>query len=583
LTRIELFEGDHEKEALARFDELTVGPPMRHIENAATRQAERISEVWESRVWKRLTDLFPAGFRYIDRKRTTQVGELDRDRYLDWMRPLFAMNASRLVQEVLATRGDRLVLTRMRVEVADRDIGPTEIGSVAILEVDQHGERIATVRFDPKDLAEAYAELDARYYAGEAAPFARVSVGMQEFKRAFTERDWDALAARCAPDLEVHDRRLLGWESLHGPAAYVEALRSLVELAPDTQLRIDHSTICENGYLVVTVWEGTREGGAYEAPSLMVAELDAQSRIRRFDQYDLERLDEARARYAELRPDPLRIPPNAAARAIDRWRKHTEARDLEGVAELLAPSFVFEDRRHLVRDSGDREKMLANVRVAITSGVRLSQTLLATAGDRLALERLKFSLFEGERLLSEIETLQLSEIDAEGRFVATVTFGPDDRRAAAAEMFDRWVRGEGARWIPPAAVEIMHALNDRNLDRLRASLPDGFYFHDHRRTGVGRIGNASDYLASLRVVFEQSRDVFAETLYSVALAEHGALNVARMFGTLAEGGEFEIVFARMIVFQNGKGVGLEIFEVEDLDRARERFDAIGAERAAQAR
>ena len=57
---------------------------------------------------------------------------------------------------------------------------------------------------------------------------------MREFTRAFAERDWDALAARCAPDLVVHDHRLLGWGTLHGPAAYLEALRSLVELAPDT-------------------------------------------------------------------------------------------------------------------------------------------------------------------------------------------------------------------------------------------------------------------------------------------------------------------------------------------------------------
>ena len=338
LTRIELFEGDHDAEALARFDELTAEPPARLIENAATRQADQVSAAWAARDWKRLAQLFPAGGRYVDRKRMTQTGDLDRGQQLEWMRPLFEMRSSRLVQAMLATRGDRLALSRERVEVADRDIGPSEIGSLGIIEVDAHGERVATIRFDPEDVDAAYAELDARYHAGEAAPHATVAAGMQEFKRAFTERDWDALAARCAPDIVVHDRRLLGWETLHGPAAYVEALRTLVELAPDTRLRIDHTTICAHGYLVITVWEGTREGGAYEAPSLMVAELDGQRQIRRFDQYDLERLDQARARFAELRPDPLRIPPNAATRSIDRWREAFEARDWPALEALCAPS-----------------------------------------------------------------------------------------------------------------------------------------------------------------------------------------------------------------------------------------------------
>ena len=146
----------------------------------------------------------------------------------------------------------------------------------------------------------------------------------------------------------------------------------------------------------------------------MVAELDAAGRIRRFDQYDLERLDDARARYEELRPDPLRIPPNAATRARDRFRTYAETRDWVALKELFAPSFVYEDRRRLLRDSGDREKMLTSVRVATASGARVSETLLATAGDRLALAHLRFCMFDGARLLSEIETLQITEIDADG-------------------------------------------------------------------------------------------------------------------------------------------------------------------------
>jgi hypothetical protein len=47
-------------------------------------------------------------------------------------------------------------------------------------------------------------------------------------------------------------------------------------------------------------WVGTRDGGAFEDPSMIVAEIDAAHRIRRFDQYSVDQLDEARARFAAI-------------------------------------------------------------------------------------------------------------------------------------------------------------------------------------------------------------------------------------------------------------------------------------------
>ncbi len=757
ITRIQWFDPDRDADALARFDELTaersaktasrvsdelqrsreqrdgdaiVAPHARghRVENAATRFWDRGWELWEQRDWDQITALYPAGFRNIDRQRMMQI-EVDRDRFFDTGRPLFEMFDAPPSKRVLATRGERLALAHFHWEGSSELVGPTEFEWLDLLELDAGGEPALLVTFDPDAREAAWAELDARHRAGEAAPYARVSAGMQEFKRAFTERDWDALAARCAPDLVVHDHRLLGWETLHGPAAYLEALRSLVDLAPDTQLRIDHASICESGYLVVTVWEGTREGGAYEAPSLMVAELDAQSLVRRFDQYDLERLahasarfdsvragaegdplaglmkpnaataamdrlqaafaardwaglrsvlatdakiedrrrlalisgdaewavtdmqriaeeapdvqltrklvaahgdrlalerflwrggpaggrfeveyfglsevdeagriasliafdldaesaarNEARARsiagadasparFEPLRPNPLRIPPNAAARALDRWQKHTEARDLEAVAELLAPSFAFEDRRRLVRDSGDREKMLASVRVAITSGASLSQTLLATAGDRLALVHQNFALFDGARRLSEIETLLVAEVDAEGRVVATVGFDPDDRRGAGSEMFERLAQGDAApsAWMTWWRM-IGRALLAHDLASVRAALPADYVFHDRRRTGAGRLEGADTYVGWLAALYEQSPDAVIEPLYFAAVETHGTLAVGHTFGTLAAGGAFENVFVQLLC--SGENLIVELFELDDLEPARARF------------
>jgi hypothetical protein len=81
----------------------------------------------------------------------------------------------------------------------------------------------------------------------------------------------------------------------------VAALRSLVDLAPDARFRLDHVAMCPHGYFAISTWVGTREGGAFEAPSFVVVELDDQGRMCCFDQYDLADLDLARTRFEELR------------------------------------------------------------------------------------------------------------------------------------------------------------------------------------------------------------------------------------------------------------------------------------------
>jgi class 3 adenylate cyclase len=572
MTRLEYFETDHDAEALARFDALTAEPAARavRIENAATRAEAALQRAWDARDWEPFAALFPPHFRSVDRRPLMRL-ETDRDSLVASVRPFFEAGVQRSA-ELLATRGDRLALYRMRLSGSDGVAGPSEVPYLQIAESDASGKRSAGIAFGPDDLGAAYAELDARYHAGEAAPHARVWAGMQEFKRAFTERDWAALAARCSPEIVVHDRRLLGWETLHGPAAYLAALRSLVELAPDSQLRIDHVEMCAHGYLVITVWEGTREGGAYEAPSLMVAELDAEGRIRRFDQYDLDRLDAARARYAELRSDPLRIPPNAATRVNDLHQQAIEAGDWDDLAQLVAPEMVFDDRRHGVQLTGDRDLFLASRRVTARSA-RVSRTLLATAGDRLALFQTRWAgALEGGAF--EAEMLTLLEVDANGRITAIIAFDPGDQRAASLELADRYFRSEEAREAPAASAELVRAVNAHDLVRLRAALPDDFYLHDNRRTGLGRLTGADAYVASLRAFLAETRDLTTDILYHVAADERGSLSVGRMFGRLADGGAFENVVVRLAVFRAGRVVGLEVFEPEDLEVARARFEAL---------
>jgi ketosteroid isomerase-like protein len=508
----------------------------------------------------------------IDRRKMVRI-ELDRVAHLHSLRLAFEMRSSRFRGQHLATRGDKLALERERFEGSDGDVGPSEVEFLEVVEVDDRGDRVAMVVFDPEDLDAACAELDDRYAAGEAAPYSRTWEVYRRHASSAATRDWERLASGFAPDLVIEDHRPLGLLTLRSRDKFVASVRALLDLRPDARLRVDHVLALDDRRSVTVVrWEGGEPEGTFEIPAVVVTEYGPDGMRRREELYGLDQLDEAWARLAELRPDPLRIPPNAATRASDRAWECIERRDWEALRALCAP-IVWEDRRRLVRTTGDRDALVTNAKLMSRSRTRVSRTVLATAGDRLALQRIGYT-GPPEGPGHEIEHLELTEVDAEGRVAAVIDFDPDDRSAASAELLDRHARSDAARCIPAAVFETFRAINDHDLDRLRASLPDDFVYQDHRRTGLGRLEGVEDYVASLRPLFEETRDFSTDNLYYVAAETHGSLAVARTFGTLAAGGEFESVFARLLLYRDGRIGAVEQFELEHLDVARARFEEL---------
>ena len=167
------------------------------------------------------------------------------------MRPLFEMQASRSSQEVLATRGERLVLIVLRFAGADGDIGPSETESLMVIEVDERGDRIALVRFDAGDRDAAHAELDARYAAGEATRHPAMRAALWDVRRALAAHDWDRLTRLVAADLVAEDHRLLGWGIARSAERYAAAIRPLTELQSDVALRLDHLQLRDRAALFV--------------------------------------------------------------------------------------------------------------------------------------------------------------------------------------------------------------------------------------------------------------------------------------------------------------------------------------------
>ena len=113
---------------------------------------------------------------------------------------------------------------------------------------------------------------------------------------------------------------------------------------------------------------------------------------------------------------------------------------------------------------------------------KVERTALAAPRDEVSLDRIRYA-GGADGAEYDGEFLRLCEIDAEGLLHAVVHFDPDDRRAASRELAER-------------GPELGRALRDRDLTRIRELLPEDFSFHDHRRTGPGRLASA-DYVAGL--------------------------------------------------------------------------------------
>ncbi len=589
--RADVWEAEQQGAARARFAELAaaVQPPSRFA-NAATRASDQCTAAWMDEDWERFAKGLPADFRMSDRRRLVQL-ELDREHFLAFARSLGERATTRLVNsEILATRGARLALLRWRIEIAGGDVGPSELVQLNLCETDEHGVLTAMVRWDADDLDAAYAELDARFEAGEGAAHRRVLASSVASNAAIRIRDWDALAALCAPTFFMRDHRLLGWGAMVQDAAtFVRVIRSATELAPDSDYRHDHTRVCARGHFSAVTLRGTRDGGAFENAFLRVTEVDEQGRVRSHEVYEEGDFERALARFEEFRAkerrDPLAasVKPNLATASMERNWAMFEVLDLDAAQEALdaaraqfAPGFVWEDRRPIVGLSGGVDLMLASARERLASGARHERrTIVGTAGDRVAIARVLWAGGPPDGRF-EVEFLVVCEVDEAGLNTAHIFFEPGDLRAAQREAWARWAAIDpvAAPWVE-LLTDLTDAWNGRDLARLRARLADDVVVEDHRLTGVGRIENADAYVDSNVVLWDLAPDQRVEFGWSwPALERHGIVVTLRREGTLADGGAFESEYVWLGLASGGRLTHLELFEIDHLDAALARFDEL---------
>ncbi len=141
-----------------------------------------------------------------------------RDAEVTDLRAIADLGLTSVASTVVATRGELLILTRTRFSSTDVGAETFLTDILGVIEVDVDDRITATVVFDPDDFEAAFAELDARYLAGEAAAHVQTWSTIASSYAALNRRELPSMTPDCA---NIDHRR----ETAFGPGDLTAYIR----------------------------------------------------------------------------------------------------------------------------------------------------------------------------------------------------------------------------------------------------------------------------------------------------------------------------------------------------------------------
>jgi hypothetical protein len=563
MNRCELFDEADVDSAFARFEELQPRTPR--LENAASQVVERIWACFMAREWHAIARLLAQNVAADDRRRVVNSGALDgRDSVIAAISALAEVGVKHVVSEVIAIRGEHLVLSRTRSAGSERPEA-FHVDALDIVEIDAH-ERVAShVAFDVDDIDAGLEELDARYLAGEAAPHAHTWSVIARGLAAFNRRELPGFT----PDsVNIDHRRARGF----APGDLTAYIGATWDLAPDVSAYAEAVHRLSNlGAVFAHAVTGTSQDGFYaewREICLATVEGDLISRIEMFDEADV---DAALAKFDELNR-PAKQLENAASRVVERFPQCFAARDWNGMAELYADDFVIDDRRRVVNAGirHGREAEIEDLRAAANVGfTNVTWVVIATRGERLVLTRARFSGRDQRPDAFAGEVLHVVEIDADDRTAAVVVFDTDDFDSAFAELDARYLAGEAAAHAHTWSV-IARGFAALNRHEVPPTAPD-LVNVDHRRGTAYAPGELISYV---RAGWDLGQNIWTYPEVVHRLSEHGAVVTHAAHGISQEGFEAEWRGVDLLTVDGDMVNRCETFDEADLDAAVAKFDEL---------
>ena len=563
LNRSELFDETDLDAALARFEELH--PEARRLENATSRAVDRFLAYFAARNWAALAEILAQNCCIDDRRRVVNAGFWDgRDVVIANMRALDEAGAN-ITRTVIATRGERLALTRIRSSNRDPRHGEFVVEMLGIGEINSDERFTAHILFDTDDIDAAFEELDARYLAGEAAAHSHTWSVIAGAHAGFNRHEF---AAMTTDSVYIDHRPGVTTE----PTDLRAYMRAVWDITPDASIQIDAvHRLSDIGAVVTHTARGISPEGFsadWRMIGIFTADGDLMSRCEIFDEAEL---DAALARFEELHA-PTRRLENAASQLVERYTTCFSAREWTAMAELLVDDIVVDDRRRVVNAGVrlGRDVHIADTRVGVEVGAEnMTSSVIATRGQRLALVRVRTS--NRGSLPDEVgaEMVGIAEIDANNRIAGLVAFDVEDVNAAFEELDARHLAGEGAAHAHTWSV-IAGLYAGFNRHQRPATTPD-WNFIDHRR--IVNI-EPSDLSAAIEALWEQTSDIsiYMEAVHR--LSDRGVVVTNTARGVSHEDFDAEWRSVNVFTVDGDMISGCEMFDEADLDAALARFDEL---------
>ena len=581
VIRMETFDLDDFAAALARLDELGAAAPAdpRHprAENTATRTRDQVLTLFNTGRFDEARAMLTDDLERVDRRTVVSMPTtLGLDDFVEASRASLEAGFTHQSQIPIAVRGDRLELSRVTLRSA---VG-YELVFLSIIEIDESGRVRGTTSFDEDAPEAAVAELDARYITGEGAPHAPMLETAIRTLAALRAEDWTTLTSRLTDDFDFVDHRQLSNPPLDR-AGYVAMQRMFAEQIRRRMLvRTFHPV--DDAFLCTFEVTGTDAGGgAFEWVFHLVSTFDGEDRLARSELFDEDDFPAALARLDELGAapnQPVGTPgarlENFATRLGEQLAALINEDRFEGLAALVAPGFVNDDRRTTVSwGTMGREKFLAGLQASRDVGFSSKlDEVIAIRGDRLALRRLVQHTEAGD----EIADLMVGEFDARGRLQALVTIDDGRLLDAIAELDARYLAGEGAEHSEVLRLSMDHvtAINRRDWDAFVATMRPDIVIGDHRGLWPPTSGRDA-YLARIQSLAEASPD--SEIISRRFLvAGNATLSTFGVRGTSEHGEHHDYGFHVPALVAGGTLVSFEFFAEDDFEAAHARFEALAA-------
>src|SRR5262249_28553790 len=301
-----------------------------------------------------------------------------------------------------------------------------------------------------------------------------------------------------------HHHGLVGQGSSRGRDAWLRVFRVILETVADPTERIEDILVLRPEACLVR-WEASgtdREtGGVFEQTYLMLAVFGPDGLIARQEWFAPGHEDEALARFDELvteptagRPVQRRVRPNAATARAARLDAAIAARDADALAAVFAPEGEGVDHRTGITTDGDG--VLRSFRYLLRAEEPTCRhEPLATLGDSLALSRQPTSArgFAGTTFdvgAYEMELIDLTEVDAQGRGQSAEIFGIDHLGEAIVRLYERYAEllpeGPARDRAAATARSVATFFGPPDLDRWATAVgPDVELVHHRGLVGQG--------------------------------------------------------------------------------------------------